>query len=57
MIINSYIDQSIISILLDYVQKLASADIVSVRGMLHMEEDDIADILETAGYTTYKHRF
>ncbi|KAG0621331.1 hypothetical protein M758_3G011500 [Ceratodon purpureus] len=37
-------------------QKLESANIVSVRGVLHMEEDDIADILETAGYTTYKHR-
>lgn len=37
-------------------QKLIGAGIVSVRGMLHMEEEDIADILETAGYTTYKHR-
>lgn len=38
------------------MQKLVSANIVSVGGMLHMEEDEIADILESAGYTTYKHR-
>lgn len=41
---------------ISHLQKLGEAGIVSVGDTLHMEEDEVADLLETAGYTTYKHR-
>jgi hypothetical protein len=38
------------------VQKLGDAGIASVADSLKLEESEVADILESSGYTTYKHR-
>lgn len=39
-----------------FIQKLREAGITSVGSTLHMEEDEVADLLMRAGYSTYKHR-
>jgi hypothetical protein len=39
------------------VQKLGDAGIASVADSLKLEESEVADILESSGYTTYKHRY